>query len=93
MENIFSLWGSFSVNGPKPVLLTEACELVGKGVGIGLMGSYCRPAYTQTKHAQGLDITESDAAGWHRRKQRHDRTTVTTGTVEKYHSRINGIAG
>ena len=34
------MWGPFHVNGPKPVFYTKACELVGKGVGIGLVGLY-----------------------------------------------------
>ena len=34
------MWGPFHVNGPKPVFYTKTCELVGKGVGIGLVGLY-----------------------------------------------------
>ena len=37
---------------------TKACELVGKGVGIGLVGLHCRPTCVQAKHTQYVDAME-----------------------------------
>ena len=55
--------GLLASMGQNSFYYIEACELVGKGVKTRLMGSYCRPTYAQARHTQGLDRTESDAAG------------------------------
>ena len=52
------LWGPFPVNGSKPICYTKVYELVGKGVGIGLVGLHCRPTCVQAKHAQYVDGME-----------------------------------
>jgi len=39
-------------------------NLLGKRVGIGLMGSYCKPTCAQARHAQCLDRTENDTISW-----------------------------
>ena len=48
---MFRLQGPFHINGPKHVCYTKALELVGNGVGTGLVWLYFRPACAQARHA------------------------------------------
>ena len=50
--------------GQNPFYYTKACELMGKGVGTGLVGLYYKLACAQAKHAQCLDKVENAAASW-----------------------------
>lgn len=59
---LYDYGGLLASMGQNPFCYTKAYELVGKGVGTGLIGSHCRLACAQAKHAQGLDRTKSDAA-------------------------------
>ena len=44
--------------GQNPICYTKAYELMGKGVGTGLVGLYYRLACAQARHAQCLDRAE-----------------------------------
>ena len=56
----YLMWAFFASMGQNLFCYTKACELMGKGVGIGLVGLYCRLACAQAKHAQ--DKAENAAA-------------------------------
>ena len=73
--------GPFHVNGPKLIYYTKAYELVGKGVGIDLVGLYCKPAYAHASHAQYLDSTRTI---WQVgcSKCSHSRIIVTVSTTK-----------
>ena len=50
--------------GQNPICYTKAYELMGKGVGTGLVGLYYRLACAQARHAQCLDRAENATASW-----------------------------